>query len=90
MFRMSDNKSVHKNSRDISEDVGKAIGGDVSEGLLRVHIEHCDPRSSPQFCAGSDHLIFSLEDSDIPRLYEYKVKHGACYSKIYFVKFCQD
>ncbi len=91
MFRMSDNEDIHKDSRDISEDVSKAISSDVSQGLLRAHIEHRDPRSSPQFCAGSDHLIFTLEDfsGGISRLYEYKAKNGTCYSKIFFVKFCQ-
>ncbi len=64
VFRMSNDRALHKARRDISEEVGKAIGGVPDKSEIRVHVEHYDTRSSQNLCEGSEHLIFSLGDRD--------------------------
>ncbi len=89
VFRMSNERALHKARRDITEEVGKAIGGIPDKSELRVHVEHYDPRSSPNSCEGSDHLIFSLGDRDpSDGAQMYNQGEGKHYSKIYFVNFC--
>ncbi len=95
LFRMSDDKAVHKSKRNISEDVAEAIGGIPEGSELRVHVEAYDPKSSPQIYNGNDHLVFAVEDEEeeseeSERWGRKNGKKERHCSKIYLVRFCLE
>ncbi len=91
MFRMSNDKTVHKTKRDITKDVAEAIGGIPEESELRAHVVAFDPKSSPSIANGNDHLVFALEDKDDSEdAKRFGIKEKRHCSKIYLVRFCLE